>query len=131
MRREILQELGESLVQTDCESFCLGTLRHVGWSPGQSVVLEGVRHTIVASTLRRIITPLAFHLIFLDTTPEILEKRRQHLDLPPNTSWDAIESHSTESQVTSSIKTSADLVLDASLPITQLSDLVLEFLSQD
>ena len=130
--RDSLQALGASLLQKDCDEFCRGALQQAGWSPGESVVLEGVRHSSVVSVLRRLVAPSTFCLVFLETIPELLEARRQRRDLPGEVDWDTIELHSTESEVVATtIKGSADLVLDASLPVTQLVDQVVQFLCQD
>lgn len=50
--RWALQELGMLLVTTNLGGFCAGFLRSIAYSPGENLVLDGIRHEVVLKTIR-------------------------------------------------------------------------------
>jgi len=75
-----LQELGQSLIQEwGWERFCEAVLS--GNSSTQKLIVDGIRHSGAANTLRRLVAPGKFILIFIDTDEHV---RRQRLALRSN-----------------------------------------------
>jgi len=68
--REVLQGLGEVLIVEGWEAFCAKVLDQAAWQPGQSLVVEGIRHAAAVHTLRAIVAPVPFVLIFLNADEE-------------------------------------------------------------
>src|SRR5690349_9905815 len=52
--RQDLQNLGQSLVTENVREFCRNVLRTVNFSPGEQVVLDGVRHQKVLEVISEI-----------------------------------------------------------------------------
>ena len=49
--RDSLVDIGQSWVDRDCEEFVAAALSFVGWSLGESLVVDGLRHHCVRSVL--------------------------------------------------------------------------------
>lgn len=111
--RENLQEVGEYLIASHLEDFCHDVLAQVGESEGSHLVVDGIRHLEALECLRKLTAPRRLHLVYVDTDDTIRERR--HLENSPiDLPLDAYETHSTERQVQSIIRTHADLVVNGS-----------------
>ena len=64
--RENLQRLGQQLVENDPERLCRDVLKDMGWQPGMSVVIEGIRHLTIVDALRQLTRPVPFRLVYID-----------------------------------------------------------------
>ena len=109
-----LRRLGEELLGRDPLGFCVATLRLGGWSPGEGVVIEGVRHAHVLESLRTTLDPLELIFAFVDAPEEL---RRERLASRRDTALDLEETqaHSTEVEVPG-LRTKGDIELDGSAP---------------
>ena len=92
------------------------------------MVIEGVRHTRIIPVLRRLVAPSAFVLAFLEVPDKVLRERRSLDERSGDGNWNQIETHSTEMEVTTNLKSLADLVLDASKPVATLVKEAVSFL---
>lgn len=49
--REVLQAIGADLVEKDVAEFARAVLAQADWRPGQSIVIDGIRHVTVLDHL--------------------------------------------------------------------------------
>lgn len=127
--RDNLQEIGARMVQTNLESFCADVLHQVDWSPGQALVVDGIRHTEVQFTLRQLVMPSPFVLIYLQVPEEVrLDRLREEAELDPDRlkRW---EHNSTEVQVTRLLPDTADYILDGAQSTEALIEQLKELIS--
>ena len=125
--RESLQEVGQGLIQRDMRSFCVDVLRQSSWAAETPLLIDGVRHVEVLKTLKELLAPSAFYLIYLNIDRDTQRIRFSHDDLPHNKPLEELESHSTEVQVKTLLRGEADLVLDGTQPVEQLVTEILAF----
>jgi cytidylate kinase len=109
--RESLQAIGEELEASDPAKFCRSVLDNAGWQPGESAVVEGIRHVRVWATLRDLVAPQPILLIYLDASQDLRRARLQERGAQEANYMDRVEDHSTERDVISEIPLLADLVL--------------------
>ena len=118
--RENLQDLGESLVQEDVDAFCVRVLQRNGWTAGNSIVVDGVRHVRVLDKIREIVEPQYFGLMYLNVDRETQLHRWKTEDLPYTKSLQELESHPTEIEVLTTLPQRADLVLDGGQTVDRI-----------
>lgn len=111
--REELQGLGDLLIsEYGWDLFCRKVLLHCGWDPGSAVVIDGVRHVEVVASLRRLVAPSRFVLVYVTIDERVRATRLPH-DLASDLArLTGVDSHSTEVQVTEGLLSAADLVVD-------------------
>ena len=51
LSRESLVAIGQSLVTRDCREFVASAISFAGWSPGDRIVIDGIRHRCVRAAL--------------------------------------------------------------------------------
>src|SRR5262245_26710720 len=56
--RQVLQNLGQSLVQTAPIEFCKAVLSQAHWKHDTSIVIDGVRHVLILDSLRTLVAPV-------------------------------------------------------------------------
>ncbi|MDB4766750.1 hypothetical protein OAG71_03580, partial [bacterium] len=110
--REVLQDLGESMVRADVYGFCQRVLDSKGWRKGMSIVVDGVRHKKVLLALREMVEPDYFGLMYLNIDRETQLKRWKSEDIPYTKSLQELEQHSTEVEVLKVLPDFSDLILD-------------------
>ena len=109
--REVLQEVGESLIQEGWEQFCKSVLAHATWGPGESLVVDGIRHVEAVEMLRLLVVPSELLLIHI-TLNELTRKARLYKRSPTdNAQMQSIEDHSTEVQVKRQLPEIANLIV--------------------
>ena len=118
--REVLQNLGASLIDLGVEKFCQSVLAQVNWKPLQPLVIDGIRHVEVVKILRRIISPLEFRLVFICIDEKILNARLNERNIIHYQNYQDIETHSTEVQVQNLLPTIADLTVDGTKKTEEL-----------
>ena len=121
--RSVLQNLGELLIDQGWLRFCQDVLATVDWQPGNSLVVDGIRHAAAVRTLSRIVDPLPFVLVHVAVDEEIRQHRFQRQEMQ---SLREAESHSTEADVKDVLPMMADLIVDGAQAV---DDLVREILS--
>ncbi len=118
--REVLQALGECLIsEFGWDEFVSAVI--APWDRRGHLVVDGVRHVEAARALRRSVAPTAFRLVYLDANIEMRKVRlsQRHSDAQ---NLSALDTHSTERDVHSSLRSVADLVLDATSNAEALAD---------
>jgi len=126
--REALQQLGAELIETlGWEPFCRAVLDAAAWDGNVDVVIDGVRHVAAIETIRKLVAPNLSVLFFVDTPEDV---RRQRIGAREGADPDlrAIEQHSTEADVRSALRSSADLVLNGEHSPDSLVEELLQFL---
>jgi dephospho-CoA kinase len=124
--RENCQKIGEELIDEDVHDFCKNVLAEASWSPGASVVIDGIRHLEVADLLAGMVRPSDFILIFVELPRAERATRLKNRD-GESQPLERFEQHSTEAQV-ADLRARADLVVDSDRPVEQLTDEVVRFL---
>ena len=123
--RAVLQEIGAALVAAGEDGFCRAVLGAAGWAPGQSLVIEGVRHVEIVLALRRLVRPTPLKLVFVAVDEDIRQERLQTRALADAAQLPQIDQHSTEIQVKAALAPLADLVVDGTqLPGTLIKEIV-------
>ncbi len=112
--REILQDVGAQLISEGWEKFCQSVISSTSWQPSQNLVIDGVRHIEAISTIRSLIQPMVLFHIFVEVDDSIREKRLLTKGIINKEQLAKLESHSTEVQVKTRLRSIADLIVDGS-----------------
>lgn len=105
--RHDLQDLGQALVTENVLAFCRQVLETVKFSPGEQIILDGVRHRGVLESLATLSPGQPFILIYLSASLGTRKSRS-----PKNADLTSIDSHEVESHVEKELKGMANLVID-------------------
>jgi cytidylate kinase len=109
--RESLQAIGAELEANDAAMFCRAVLDDAGWSAGDSVVVEGIRHVRILETLKNLVSPQPVFLVYLDAPEERRRARLQERSAQEVDALERAEAHSTERDVIAELPQLANLVL--------------------
>jgi dephospho-CoA kinase len=118
--RAVLQELGERLIgEMGWREFTASAI--APWDRCRHLVIDGVRHLDAVLALRKTVAPATFRLVYLEVD---VETRRSRLSERPSDAQalSTLDAHSTEQEVHSSLRSTADLVLNARLAPEALVD---------
>lgn len=126
--REVLQQMGASLVDEGWDRFCRAVLAEVHWSPGESLVIDGVRHAEIMNSLRTLVAPSELRLVFIAIDQQTREARLRAEGIVDPQELPRIDSHSTEVQVSTELRHIADLTVLGSLPEQELLHEVLDLI---
>jgi cytidylate kinase len=118
--RDVLQELGESLVARGPDDFCKTVLAHFGWNSGEPLVIDGVRHAAVFEALRRLVAPLELRLVFVSVDETTRLKRLKQTDRDVIGRLKDVESHSTEREVTDKLPSLASRHVQGDRPAKEV-----------
>jgi dephospho-CoA kinase len=127
--REVLQEIGQDLVYNSAQEFCKAVLAQAEWQPGESLVVDGIRHLEVVEILRELVRPSALRLVYLKTADQIRESRLA-AEIKGRQDLESIEHHSTEVQVGTVLPNVADLIVDGASPMNELITEITSWLGQ-
>jgi dephospho-CoA kinase len=125
--RQVLQALGQSLIEEGWEQFCRLVLNQVPWKPGQALVIDGVRHTEAIITLRRLISPAELLVIYISTSEAVRKIRAFERG---ETLVQDVQDHPTEIQVKNQLPQMADLIVDGDKPITEINQEIAKWFRQ-
>ena len=128
--REVLQYLGASLIDKGVDDFCRAVLTHYGWNAGEPLVIDGIRHTEVVESLRKLVAPLDLRVVFLEVEDEQRLKRLNAQDERTAENLELVEGHATEQQVKSLLPNLADLRLSSDRPIPELVSTLVNWIHQ-
>jgi len=129
--REVLQELGDRLVNQDVGAFCEEVLKQQPWQPRRPLIIDGVRHVEVLDALVGILAPAKVYLIFINVDRMTQSKRFEQDPLPHEKRLDELEQHPTELQVRSKLLDRAGLVLDGTEDPDKSMQKIIEFLASE
>jgi len=128
--REVLQEIGSSLIERGVDDFCRAVLAQSGWNAGEPLVIDGIRHAEVITALRKLVAPLEMRVVFLDMKDEkrLDNLRKREQAAPEN--LELVEAHATEEQVKNVLPELADLRLPGDRPVEELVSTVVTWIHQ-
>ena len=115
--RANLQIVGTELLEEDLHGFCRAVLFNCGWSPGETLVIDGLRHAETIDPIRDLVSPVPLRIIFVDVEEKVRLERligRADRDDQPAAQMDA---HSSEQQVNSNLRERADLIIQGTDPV--------------
>lgn len=118
--RRVLQNLGQSLIGKGWEQFCRLVLDQSDWTPGEPIIIDGIRHIEVITTLRSLVSPLEVILIFISVDEETRKTRIQLRDCSEEESEQSVQNHPTEVQVNTRLQQVANLTVYGDQPPTQI-----------
>ena len=124
--RQNWQMVGEALLLEDPRQFCVAVLTQDSWTPGDPLVVDGVRHVDVTKMLSKLVSPSELRLVYIDTDTRIrVERLFQRTS--DGGSLTTLDEHSTEVQVVGALRARADLVVDGTKPLAVLVDEVVDW----
>jgi dephospho-CoA kinase len=115
--REALQNLGAELVSICPDAFCRRVINEANPKHGSFLVIDGVRHAAILERLKVILHPTPVVSIFVEVHEPVRLERIRRRGVPGLQELKVFESHSTEIQVMTSLRKSADLCVDNSLTL--------------
>jgi dephospho-CoA kinase len=101
--------LGETLINNGLEEFCRSVIKQAVWKPGQSLVIDGIRHHDVLNKLKEIVRPSSFVLVYISVNEDNRLRRIAQRDGLSQNEACKVDEHSTEK--------------DTKLVLTQLADI--------
>jgi dephospho-CoA kinase len=104
--RKNLQDLGQMMYEEDELEFCQNVLNFHKWDGSSNAVIDGIRHLKVNSTLKKLILPLPYYLIHVETSDA---SRKERIGLKDTSHLD---SHPTEKAVQQNLALAADFVIN-------------------
>lgn len=111
--RDVLQNVGESLIKGGWRKFCSSVLGQINWEPGQTLVVDGIRHKEALVKLKELTAPSRMFLIYITSSQVVQDKRLKEKGISSQ-QMESIESHSTEKDVKSELPAMADITVDGS-----------------
>ncbi len=128
---QVLQELGQHLVERDSLGLCRAVLGQAAWKLGALLVIDGLRHVEIANELRKQVAPARLVLVHLSVDSKTRQRRfegRMRKGLrPTGDSLLELDKHLTEVQVPNVLARMADLVLDGRTPESDLVKRVVDY----
>jgi cytidylate kinase len=123
--RKALQDLGQERVETDAAAFCRDVLAAAGFTPGDDLVIDGIRHSAIFEMLAEVSKPSEARLLFLgahETTRNVRVQSRSDAQ-----DFARASMHPVEIEMQNALPQRADALLDASQPFDQVVAACLEF----
>jgi dephospho-CoA kinase len=123
--REALQNLGQTLVDADPEGFVRAVLRSAGFTPGDNLLIDGVRHLHVQTLIAKFVQPSRAFLIHLavdDANAYIRADGRSR----GRAEVAHAEAHRVESDLSEALPKRADRVIDATAPLESVIEACLD-----
>lgn len=109
--RQALQELGQRLVDTDAELFCREVLSHAGYTRGESLLVDGIRHVAMYRLVTSLVAPVPSRLIHLRADSEYVRDRVERRSSDANDLARA-EAHRVEAELITDVPVAADAIVD-------------------
>ena len=128
--RDVLQMMGASLVE-EPDDFCHLVLQQVSWKPGLHLVIEGIRHSKILDSLRRLTDPSEVFLVFVETEEQTIKRRLAERNASGGDKLSDFEAHSTEREVRTDLPAAADLIIDGSRPVDILVREIVSWLQKE
>lgn len=109
--RQALQDLGQQRVETDAAAFCRDVLAAAGFTPGDDLVIDGIRHVAIFEMLAEVSKPSEARLLFLgapETTRNVrIQTRADAHDFA------RASTHRVETELQDELPQRADALVDA------------------
>lgn len=128
--RDVLQALGALLIEEQgFQSFCREVLAAANWPGDRPLIVDGIRHVEALEAIKQLLASTHVLLVHLAIESETALRDRtvqRGLEFGKRATWEA---HSTERQVLSTLPEYADLIISADLPLPDILQRVIEFIS--
>jgi dephospho-CoA kinase len=123
--RKVLQDLGHELVTTNARDFLERTLRWSAHVPGQTLVLDGLRHIAVLDALRAQAAegPDSLLVVYVETSTAVRRSRAAAIGVSAD-EFDCNDSHPAEYDLREYLRTAADLVVPGDRPSLEVAEAV-------
>lgn len=109
--RQVLQDLGQSLVDACPETFCRAVLDMADFNPGGDLLLDGIRHVDIQIVVGRLVAPSKTKLLYLSAEDSTRLKRvADQLDC--KSEFTRADQHQVEAELKDNLPTIADAVID-------------------
>lgn len=125
--RSVLMRLGQSWVDTDVEGYCRTVLSRRRDNT-EVLIIEGVRHEVVRSTLKTLLNPVDLTCVLLKAPYEVMVERMESDHETRTADAQQVLTHPTETQVDQLLLGAADLILDATMSAASNVQEVLDWL---
>jgi dephospho-CoA kinase len=125
-QRDVLQAVGDDLIASGWETFCVAVLKSTGFTAG-SVVVDAIRHADAAETMRKLLAPTPWRLVAVESE-EATRRSRLAVRGIDDAGATLADSHPNEGEV-ASVMASADLVVSSDTTVEAAADVVMEWLT--
>jgi dephospho-CoA kinase len=129
--REVLQPIGEELIARGWEDFCRAVLAQAAWTPGQPIVIDGIRHIRAVEILRELVAPMPLCLVLLEAGEQVRAARTKRRDDKVQdiaTCDREADQHSTEVEVATRLPLMADRVVSAEGELDRIVENIVDWL---
>jgi dephospho-CoA kinase len=123
--REALQNLGQAMVDVDPEGLVRGVLRSAGFTPGDNLVVDGVRHVAIQTLITQLVQPSRSFLIYL-AVDDAHARTRAEGRSEDRTELIRAEAHRVESDLSEALPSRADKVIDATTSLETVIQVCLD-----
>jgi dephospho-CoA kinase len=130
LTRANLQFVGTELLENDMHGFCRAVILSCGWNPGESLVIDGLRHEETIKLIEQLVSPTKLKIVFLQVDEDTRIRRLTMRGDGDSAALTQAAAHSSENQVNSTLIEKAHLVLQASEPIPTIVRQVQEWIRQ-
>lgn len=127
--REDLQIVGQQLVEADILGFCRAVLETAHFSPGDRLIVDGVRHTEVLRAISEISGGQPIRLIYLHASMIVREAR--YSEHNQRGTLHQIDAHQVERQTNHEIRQLANLVVDTGSDVDKSYSQILGWIRRD
>jgi len=127
LTREVLQSIGASLIDTGSHEFCVNILEWSGWKAGNPLIVDGIRHRTVANELLILVKPTPFALVYVGIDDATRSARLVTRGETDDRSLQLIDADSTEIEVASYLSMRADIIVDGSRELSELTDEIIDW----
>lgn len=130
LTRENLQRVGTEILETDRFEFCRNVLAYSGWSPGESLVIDGLRHSETIPLINDLVYPARLRIVYIDIDEQ---SRFERLGIRDEVHLDVlltVDAHSSEQQVATNLRNLADVIVDGRKPKEDCVASVLEWMAK-
>jgi dephospho-CoA kinase len=128
--RSVLQRVGTEILEDDALEFCTSVLTFSGWSRGESLVIDGLRHSETIPLLNRLVSPARLRIVYLEIDERSRVKRLGIREEAQALALRATDAHSSEQQVATTLHGIADVIIDARKPVEECVCAVLEWMAK-
>jgi dephospho-CoA kinase len=118
--RENLQAIGTELLERDSCDFCKAVLSSGGWTRGEPLLIDGLRHVRTIAIIQELISPAKLRIVSISISEATRLQRLGQRSQVDAASIGIIETHSSEQEIGSILCNHSDLVIDGEKPVDVL-----------
>lgn len=130
LTRENLQRVGTEVLEADRFAFCKNVLEYSGWSQGESLVIDGLRHSETIPLLNQLVSPTRMWIAFLEIDEQSRFERLGIREEAHRAALRSADAHSSEKQVEMTLHRIADVIIDSRKPIEDCLATLMEWMAK-